>query len=143
MFDSMDAQNELNQRNRTLSDERTSSKKEGLDANSDDTKSTGTIESDSKSIDEACDPLVKQLDLTKGKFKKFVVDSCAGLLGSETLRQYPCLMDFASGRFYVCMSDTDFELFTKSTFMNLCNFAENHGAEKLLLLLDANHPQKK
>ena len=93
--------------------------------------------------DEACGPLVSQLALQEGKFKRFIVDSCAGLLGSETLRQYPCLMDFASGRFYVWLADTDIALFTKSTFMNLCNFAERQGAQKVLLLLDADHAQKK
>jgi len=52
-------------------------------------------------------------------------------------------MDYASGKFYVWLADTNFALFTKSTFMNLCNFAENHGAQKVLLLLDAQHVQKK
>ena len=50
MFDSMNAQSELNQRDRRHSDEPASSKKELIDSNSDDTKSTGTIDSDSKSI---------------------------------------------------------------------------------------------
>lgn len=143
MFESMNAQNELELyqvRNRAHSDEQ---KQEGEDSASNDTKSTGSFESYSKSLDDACAPLVAQLDLSKGEYKKFVVDSCAGLLGSETLRQYPCLMDYTSGKFYVWLADTDFALFTKSTFMNLCNFAENHGAEKVLLLLDAHHPQKK
>lgn len=143
MFESMNAQSENCQlRNRALSEQPKEIKKAD-DSGSDETKSTGTMDSDSKSIDLACGPLVSQLDLQEGKFKKFVVDSCAGLLGSDTLRQYPCLMDYASSRFYVWMSDTDFTLFTKSTFMNLCNFAEAHGASKLLLLLDAQHPQKK
>lgn len=138
MFESMNAQsNATPPRNTGVSNTR------GNDSTSDDTASSGSVESDLKSIDEACGPLVSQLALEKGKFKRFVVDSCAGLLGSETLRQYPCLMDFASGRFYVWLADTDFALFTKSTFMNLCNFAENQGADKLLLLIDAQHTQKK
>lgn len=52
-------------------------------------------------------------------------------------------MDFASDRFYVWLADTDIALFTKSTFMNLCDFAEKHGALKVLILIDANHAQKK
>lgn len=118
-------------------------KKETVEDASNETKSTGSIDEDSKSVDDACEPLVAQLDLTQGEYKRFVVDSCAGLLGSDTLRQYPCLMDYANSKFYVWLSDTDFALFTKSTFMNLCNFAENHGATKVLLLLDTQHAQKK
>jgi len=135
----LNATNELHQpRLRALTDEPKSVRVEDV---SNETKST--VDEDSKSVDDACEPLVAQLDLTKGEYKRFVVDSCAGLLGSDTLRQYPCLMDYASSKFYVWLSDTDFALFTKSTFMNLCNFAENHGATKVLLLLDTQHAQKK
>ena len=52
-------------------------------------------------------------------------------------------MDFASGRFYVWLADTDIALFTKSTFMNLCDFAEKQDAKKVLILIDAQHVQKK
>ena len=41
------------------------------------------------------------------------------------------------------MGNTDFALFTKSTFMNLCNFAEGKGADKVLFTIDTQHNQIK
>lgn len=41
------------------------------------------------------------------------------------------------------MADTEFQLFSKSTFMNLCNFAEDKGATSIILILDKEHNQKK
>lgn len=71
------------------------------------------------------------------------MDSCAGLIGSETLCQFPCLLDEETNSFYVQLGDTDFALFTKSTFMNLCNFAEGKGASKVLFTVDSQHRQIK
>ena len=78
-------------------------------------------------------------DLTR----KFVFDACAGLSGTETLHQYPCVYDGRSSRFFVWLGDTDFALFTKSTFMNLCEFAESEcQAISVTFLVFHQHRQK-
>ena len=81
--------------------------------------------------------------MVQDKFQTFIVDSCAGLVGSETLRQFPCLLDEDKNSLYVQLGDMDFALFTKSTFMNLCNFAESKGAGKILFTVDSQHRQIK
>lgn len=44
----------------------------------------------------------------------------------------------------VWLADTDIAIFSKSTFMNLCKFAEEQlGAKKLVFVLNAKHVQKK
>ena len=75
-------------------------------------------------VDLACKPMIDMLTLEEGKFKTFVVDSCFGLQGTQTLRQYPCLLDQSRSAFYVWLSDTAITVFTKDTFMNLANLAE-------------------
>lgn len=44
--------------------------------------------------------------------------------------------------FYVWLSDTDLSVFTKDTFMNLCNFSEKLHAKNVIFLLDREHKQK-
>ena len=74
--------------------------------------------------------------LTKETARRFVFDACAGLSGTETLNQYPCIYEETSRRFFVWLGDTDFALFTKSTFMNLSNFAEFEvGASTITFLV--------
>ena len=74
--------------------------------------------------------------------QKFVFDACAGLSGHETLSQYPCIFEAESARFFVWLGDTDLALFTKSTFMNLSNFAEKAGARTIIFLVFHAHRQK-
>ena len=71
--------------------------------------------------------------------RKFVFDACAGLSGTETLNQYPCIYEPDSARFFVWLGDTDLALFTKSTFMNLSNFAESAGARTVVFLVFHAH----
>ena len=73
---------------------------------------------------------------------KLLFDVCAGLSGSETLCQYPCIFETESARFFVWLGDTDISLFTKSTFMNLSNFAESAGAKSINFLVFHTHRQK-
>ena len=75
------------------------------------------------------------VNLPKETTHKFVFDVCAGLSGTETLHQYPCVYEEASRCFFVWLGDTEFALFTKSTFMNLCNFAEDLGARTVTFLV--------
>lgn len=74
--------------------------------------------------------------------RKFLFDACAGLSGTETLNQYPCIFEAESKRFFVWLGDTDLSLFTKSTFMNLSNFAESSGANSICFLVFHAHRQK-
>jgi hypothetical protein len=80
--------------------------------------------------------------LAIAKPKPFVIESCFGLTGKETLRAYPCVLDEQKGHFFVWLGDTAFTAFTKHTFMNLCDLAENHGAKTVIFLLDREHAQK-
>jgi len=85
------------------------------------------------------------LALVGGKFKPFVIESCYGLTGHETLRAYPCVLDEQDEKnttFFVWLGDTDFKAFTKHTFMNLCDLAEGHGAKSVIFMLDREHAQK-
>mmetsp|Transcript_11167 Transcript_11167/g.14129 ORF Transcript_11167/g.14129 Transcript_11167/m.14129 type:complete len:138 (-) Transcript_11167:565-978(-) len=78
----------------------------------------------------------------KESTRKYLFDVCAGLSGTETLHQYPCVLEGESRRFFVWLGDLDFSLFTKSTFMNLSNFAERVGAESITFLIYHQHRQK-
>ena len=86
---------------------------------------------------------MKTIDLQAGKFQTFVIESCYGLKGNETLRAYPCVLDEVNGKFFVWLGDTCLTAFTKHTFMNLCDFAEDNEATDIIFLLDYNHAQKK
>lgn len=57
-------------------------------------------------------------------FKNFVVTSEGGLLGTDVLAKFPCVLNADKRRFFVLIGATDFVFFTKSTLMNLCDFAE-------------------
>lgn len=85
---------------------------------------------------------MKTLALQSGKFKTFLIESCFGLQGNETLRAYPCVLDEVRGTFFVWLADTDLAAFTKHTFMNLCDFAEDNMATDVIFLIDRNHAQR-
>lgn len=118
-----------------------------VESTSEDTQSTG---SQGQSLDdelivaEACRPLTNMLKgVARRMTRKFLFDVQAGLSGTDTLHQFPCLHDLSNGRFYVWLGDTDFALFTKSAFMNLSNFAEGQlGAKTVIFLVYHEHRQK-
>lgn len=62
-----------------------------------------------------------------------------GLSGRQTLANYKCVLVEAT--FYTQLGKTNFELFDKSTFMNLTDFAESKGATTIVLALESSHPQ--
>ena len=74
--------------------------------------------------------------------RKYLFDACAGLSGVETLHQYACVYEADSRRFFVWLGDLEFSLFTKSTFMNLSNFAEGVGAQTITFCIYHQHRQK-
>lgn len=86
--------------------------------------------------------MTSMLMLTANKFQMFEFEVCFGLQGLDTLRNYPCVLDEQTQTFFVWLGDTDIKAFTKHTFFNLCDFAENHGALHVIFLVDRQHKQK-
>ena len=71
--------------------------------------------------------------------KQFELDARVGLNGSQSSWSFPCILDEASGTFYVWLADITLECFTKTTFLSLTNFAEAQGAEKVVLVQFRDH----
>lgn len=120
-----------------------------IESTSDDTVSSEEINPQMASNDEdiliaeKCRPMTSTMrGLKQDSTQKFVFDVCAGLSGEETQCQFPCIFDEASRRFFVWLGDTDISYFTKSTFMNLCDFAEDAGATSVVFLIFRQHRQK-
>jgi len=72
--------------------------------------------------------------------ESFVVESQAGLSGTTVVAQFRCTHDRDS--FFVCVGATPFNLFGRSTLMNLQHLAEQKGATKIYLILERSHPQE-
>ncbi len=108
-----------------------------------DFESSSETQSDTSSEEENVEVTVKpMLDILKlsTKPQTFVISSQAGLVGDEVVGQYPCVLD--AKKFFVFIGQTDITVFDKSTFMNIANFAEEKGAEVMILILNRNHEQK-
>jgi hypothetical protein len=92
---------------------------------------------------DACTPMMSLLNLQPEDTTTYLVDACAGLIGTSQINRYPCVL-YANSNCLVWLADTDISLFSKSTFFNLANFAEdNLGATKITFVLSANHTQKR
>jgi hypothetical protein len=78
----------------------------------------------------------------EGQAKYFDIESKVGLQGSQTCWSYPCIQDAAREKFFVWMGDVPLDRFTKTTFLNLVNFAENAGAKQMILTINREHNQK-
>lgn len=74
--------------------------------------------------------------------KQYELDSKVGLNGSKTCWSFPCVYDDAREKFFVWLGDITIERFTKTTFLNLVNFAERAGAKQLVLIQFRDHVQK-
>lgn len=72
--------------------------------------------------------------------ESFVVESQAGLSGTTVVAQFPCTHD--RDKFFVCVGATPYNLFGKSTLMNLLHLAEEKGATEIFLILERSHPQE-
>jgi hypothetical protein len=72
--------------------------------------------------------MIEILKLKEGSYKLYDIDSRVGLNGSKCFSQFQCLHDEDSQRFYVWMGGMTIDKFTKTTFLNLVNFAEKAGA---------------
>lgn len=84
--------------------------------------------------------MFKVADNKQGKL--FELDSRVGLNGSQSHWSFPCMQDEDAQRFYVWLGDLSIEKFTKTTFLNLVNFAEKANCNKLILVQDRDHRQK-
>jgi hypothetical protein len=74
--------------------------------------------------------------------KIFELDSRVGLNGSQCYWSFPCLNDEQKQRFFIWLGDVTIEKFTKTTFLNLADFAEKSKAKQMVLVLSRDHAQK-
>ena len=87
-------------------------------------------------------PMIDLLNLEEDSCRYHLIDVCDGLSGREIDHHLPCA-HYKDQRLLVWLADTDLAIFTKSTFMNLCDFAENElKVASVVFLLAANHRQK-
>jgi len=87
----------------------------------------------------------KMLQLFKGERDQFSAvefDSRVGLNCSQIHSTFQCLLDSGNKRFYVWLGDMTIDKLTKSSFLNLANFAEERFASKMILILNRDHFQK-
>lgn len=77
-----------------------------------------------------------------GQVKHFELDSRVGLNGAQVCWSFPCVLDEQRQTFFVWLGDITIERFTKTTFLNLTNFAEREGATQIMLIQPRDHVQK-
>lgn len=76
--------------------------------------------------EDYCQKLSVMFQVSNGK--QFELDSRVGLNGGQTCWNFPCLLDSERKMFFVWLGEISIEKFTKTTFLNIVNFAENAGA---------------
>ena len=72
----------------------------------------------------------------------FELDSRVGLNGCQSNWSFSSVFDSQSKKFFVWLGDVAIEKFTKTTFLNLVNFAEKTGAKEVVLVMYREHQQK-
>jgi hypothetical protein len=82
------------------------------------------------------------LRLDKSQVTNFEIDSRVGISGATTCWKFPCVYDDSTEKFFVWMGDVTIDKFTKTTFLNLVNFAQNLGATNMVLIMNREHAQK-
>lgn len=91
---------------------------------------------------EACEPMREMLNLKENDYQASLFEACDGLTGRYVAHQFPCAL-IDGDRMLVWVADTDLTIFTKSTFLKLCDYAENElHATTVVFMLDADHRQK-
>jgi hypothetical protein len=83
--------------------------------------------------------LLKLLKVSPGFYKLSEFDCRIGLNASQIHATYPCLLDQQNKIFYIFMGDIPIEKFSKSTLMNLANYAEKNGASSAIFVQNRNH----
>lgn len=71
--------------------------------------------------------------------KLFDLDSRVGLNGSASLCSFPAVLDTSNLRFYLWLGETPLSSFTKTTFLNIADFAEKSGAKEVVLVMAREH----
>ena len=82
------------------------------------------------------------LRLDTSQVTNFEIDSRVGISGATTCWKFPCVYDDSTEKFFVWMGDVTIDKFTKTTFLNLVNFAQNLGATNMVLIMNREHTQK-
>jgi len=82
------------------------------------------------------------VNVQEDAYRLFEFDSRVGLNASQTHHSFPCLFNEEKKVFYVLLGNATIDKFTKSTFMNLANFAEKSGAKQIVLVQQREHEQK-
>jgi len=77
---------------------------------------------------------MKLVKITDDKFKLCEFEAKVGLNASQSFSNFYCLLEETNKRFFVWLGDVTIDKFNKSTFLNLVNFAEENGAEKMVLI---------
>jgi len=83
---------------------------------------------------------MKLFKVNAENYKLLEFDSRVGLNGSQCHWKFPCLSDSGESRFYVWIGNATVDKFTKSTFMNLVDFAEKEQAKTIILVQARAHP---
>ena len=86
--------------------------------------------------------MMSLLQCKDGEAKYFDIESKTGLKGSQTCWSFPCIYDQARQKFFVWMGEVTIDRFTRTTYLNLVNFAENQGAKQMVLICNREHTQK-
>jgi len=82
------------------------------------------------------------IKVKEGRFRVYELDSRVGLNGSKSLETFDCLMETESKRFFVWLGDISIDKFTKTTFLNMVDFAEKAGASSMVIVQNRDHVQK-
>lgn len=86
--------------------------------------------------------MMQLFQIRDSQAKHFELDSRVGLNGSKTCWSFPCVLDEAREKFFVWLGDITIDRFTKTTFLNLANFAESNGAKQMVFVQFRDHVQK-
>ena len=95
---------------------------------------------DNSFIIGSCAKLLSMVKVQNDQFKLFELDCRVGLNAAHHFESYACLIEEQKHRFYVYLGDISIDKFTKSTYLNIVSFAEKHGANSIVLILDREHP---
>jgi len=74
------------------------------------------------------------IKVRQGRFRVYELNSRVGLNGSKSLEKFECLMETENKKFFVNLGDISIDKFTKSTFLNMVEFAEKAGASSLVVI---------
>jgi len=108
-------------------------------------KNNDSTSEDTCSLEDDQDYCEKMLKLFKGekdRFRAVEFDSRIGLNCAQIHSTFQCLLDSGNKRFYVWLGDMNIDKLTKSSFLNLANYAEEKLASKMILILTRDHLQK-